>query len=259
MDYYDYPEYIPVSEKKKKAENAINRLKKKNNNIKPIVISGNKIAKTWWGIAWIRNLERYADYSNRIGRGRSYVRHGAVLDLQINAGNITALVQGSRAKPYKVSISIKTLPRAVWGNIISTCEGQLGSLSELIEGKFPKSLEELFTAKDRGLFPSPGQISFNCSCPDWASMCKHVAAVLYGVGARLDEDPSLFFLLRNIEVEKLISSAVAQKSEKLLKKKPVESKRIMNDVDIASVFGIDGSSELEEKKKTTKNNKKKKR
>jgi uncharacterized Zn finger protein len=247
MGYYEFPPYIPVSEKKKKAESAINQLKKKNKNIKPVIISGNKIAKTWWGIAWIRNLERYADYSNRIGRGRSYVRHGAVLDIQVNAGNITALVQESRNKPYKVTISIKTLPKDVWKHIISTCEGQLGSLSELIEGKFPKALAELFTAKDKGLFPSPKQISFDCSCPDWAYMCKHVAAVLYGVGARLDEDPALFFLLRNIKVEKLISSAVAQKSEKLLKKGPVESKRIIHDSDISAVFGIDYSHELKEK------------
>jgi uncharacterized Zn finger protein len=252
MGYYEFPPYVPVSEKKKRAEKVIEKLKKKNPHIKPVVITGNKIAKTWWGIEWICNLERYADYSNRIGRGRSYVRNDAVLDLQIEAGKITALVQGSNIKPYAVIISIKTLPRDVWKHIISTCEGQLGSLSELVEGKFPKALAELFTARDKGLFPSPKQISFNCSCPDWAYMCKHVAAVLYGVGARLDEDPALFFVLRNIKVENLVSSAVSQKSEKLLQKAPIKSSRIMNDRDISAVFGIECSYGLEEKKRKKK-------
>jgi uncharacterized Zn finger protein len=247
MRYYDYgfPPYVSVSEKRSKAKQNADKLKKKNPDIKPVVIEGSKIAKTWWGIAWTQNLERYADYENRIGRGRSYVRHGAVLDLQIEAGKISALVQGSMSQPYSITISIKPLDRGVWKNITTTCEGKLGSLAELLEGKFPKSLAELFTAKETGLFPSPRQIKFDCSCPDWADMCKHIAAVLYGVGARLDEDPALFFLLRKVKIDDFISRAVTQKSEKLLKKAPVTSKRIMNELDISAVFGIEMAESVE--------------
>ncbi|OHD66735.1 MAG: hypothetical protein A2176_07800 [Spirochaetes bacterium RBG_13_51_14] len=241
MDYdnYGFPRYVSVSKKRAKAKKSAEKLKKKNPNMKPVVIEGGKIAKTWWGIGWIQNLERYADYDNRIGRGRSYVRHGAVLDLQIEAGKINALVQGSRAKPYSITISIKPVSREVWKNITAVCEGKLASLAELLKGEFPESLAELFTVKDRGLFPSPKQIAFDCSCPDWADMCKHVAAVLYGVGARLDEDPTLFFLLRKANMDDLISQAVAKKSESLLQKAPVASRRIMSDSDISAVFGIE--------------------
>ena len=241
MGYYDYgyPRYISAGEKQEKAKKSAEKLKKKNPNMKPVVIEGNKIARTWWGIAWIQNLERYADYSNRIGRGRSYVRNGAVLDLQIEAGKITALVQGSRAKPYSITISIKALSKDVWKKIATTCEGKLGSLADLLKGEFPQSLGDLFVAKDRGLFPSPKQISFDCSCPDWADMCKHVAAVLYGVGSRLDADPALFFILRKAKVDDLISKSVAHKSERLLKKTPVASTRIMSETDISAVFGIE--------------------
>ncbi len=241
MAYYHYgfPPYVPVAEKRAKAEKSAKKLKKQNPGLKPVVIDGNKIAKTWWGIEWIKNLERYADYSNRIGRGRSYVRHGAVLDLQIGPGVINALVQGTQSTPYEITITIKPLSRDMWKKIILACEGKLGSLAEFLEGAFPKSLQEIFTVKEKGLFPSPKQISFDCSCPDWASMCKHIAAVLYGVGARFDEDPSLFFLLRDVKIDDLISRAVSGKSEKLLDKKEVASKRIMRDADISGVFGID--------------------
>ncbi|MDA3811347.1 MAG: hypothetical protein PF518_13570 [Spirochaetaceae bacterium] len=247
-DDYGFPPYVSVSEKKAKAQKAAAKLKKKNPGIKPVVIEGSKIAKSWWGIAWIKNLESYADYSNRIGRGRSYVRHGAVLDLQIEEGKVTALVQGSRSKPYTVDITIKPLAATEMKHIVSACEGKLSSLNELIEGKFPKDLGELFTIQKKGLFPTPRQISFDCSCPDWASMCKHVAAVLYGIGARLDEDPSLFFILRKIKIEKMISKAVTQKSESLLTDTPIKSRRIMNKNDMADVFGL----EIEENKNTKK-------
>lgn len=258
MGYYDYryPKYVSVSEKRDKAKKSAEKLKKKNPNLKPVIIEGNKIARTWWGIAWIKNLERYADYSNRIGRGRSYVRHGAVLDLQIEAGKITALVQGSRSKPYSISISITALTKNVWKNIVATCEGTLGSLTDLVKGDFPKSLEDLFFTKDKGLFPSPKQISFNCSCPDWAEMCKHVAAVLYGIGSRLDEDPALFFILRKAKLDDLVTRAVSQKSEKLVKKTPVSSSRIMDVADISAVFGIEmaENDELTQKKSKKKKN-----
>jgi uncharacterized Zn finger protein len=236
--YYGFPEYVPVAQKRAKAEKKLKDLRKKNPGIQPVVIEGKSIAHTWWGKSWNENLERYADYSNRIGRGRSYVRHGAVLDLQIKPGKIHGLVQGSQAKPYEVEIAIGKLDKSTWKRVREAAGGQLDSLAELLAGKFPKPLQALFFARDGGLFPSPKEISFDCSCPDWASMCKHVAAVLYGVGARLDESPSLFFDLRGIKVDDLITQAMKRTSQALLKKAGTKTSRVMEDADLTDVFGI---------------------
>ncbi len=239
MAFWGFPRYVSVAEKKARAEKKLNQLKKKKQDLRPVIIEGSAIARTWWGKAWNKNLERYADYSNRIGRGRSYVRYGSVLDLQINAGEIKALVHGSRAKPYSITIKIRKLNRAAWQEITSGCSGMLESLEELLAGKFPKALEEAFMQRDRGLFPSPKELEFDCSCPDWASMCKHVAAALYGVGARLDEEPTLFFTLRGVETSELISRTVSTQAESLLEKASKKSSRIIADADLSSVFGID--------------------
>ncbi|MEW5746211.1 MAG: SWIM zinc finger family protein [Nitrospirota bacterium] len=240
MSYWNrFPEYVPVARKKEKAAKKLKELLKKSPGLMPVVLEGKSIARTWWGKAWNRNLEQYADYSNRIGRGRSYVRHGTVLDLRIEPGEIQALVQGSRSKPYKVSIKIAALQKNIWKEIRSACEGMLESLQELIEGKFPKALGEVFTAEKSGMFPSPKEITFSCSCPDWAYMCKHVSAVLYGTGARLDEDPKLFFTLRKAEIGDLIQQAVAGKADKLLAKAAGKSSRIIDESDLSAVFGID--------------------
>ena len=240
MSYWDYyPRYVSVAEKKAKAAKKLKQLKKKNHNIKPVVIEGSAIAKTWWGKSWNRNLERYADYSNRIGRGRSYVRHGAVLDLQIDSGKVESLVQGTRSKPYSVSIKIKAINKNIWQDIKAFCGGKLDSMQKLLDGKFPKALGEIFMARGKGLFPSPEEIEFFCSCPDWAYMCKHVAATLYGIGARLDEDPGLFFKLRKVRMKDLITGAVEDKTRKLLEKAKKKTKRVIAESDLADVFGID--------------------
>ncbi|MEA2085369.1 MAG: hypothetical protein U9O82_14240 [Thermodesulfobacteriota bacterium] len=239
MSYWRYPRYVSVAEKQAKAAKKLKQLKKKMPGIKPVVIKGNNLARTWWGKSWNKNLERYADYTNRIGRGRSYVRHGAVLDLKIDSGKVTALVQGSTSKPYEVVINIKAVSQANWSAIKKQCEGQLKSLQDLLAGKFPKALGEIFFAKGKGLFPSPQAISFNCSCPDWASMCKHVAATLYGVGARFDEDPSLFFKLRGADTGDLIARAVKDKTGELLAKTKRKSARVIDDADLSDIFGID--------------------
>ena len=194
MRYYDeFPPYVPVAQRRAKAEKQLQQMQKKNPHLKPVILTGNSLASTWWGKSWNSNLERYADYSNRIGRGRSYVRNRAVLDLQLTSGKVTALVQGSRPQPYKIAITIDTLSADNWSSIRQACAGRFDSLSELLAGKFPQALKDLFFEKGAGLFPAPHDIHFDCSCPDWASMCKHVAAALYGVGARLDEDPAVIF------------------------------------------------------------------
>jgi len=239
MTYWRYPRYVSVAEKKAKAARKLKQLKKKNPAIQPIVIEGRAIAKTWWGKSWNLNLERYADYSNRIGRGRSYVRHGAVLDLQIEAGKIQSLVQGSRAKPYTVSIRIKGITKQIWQNMKAACAGKLDSLQGLLSGKFPKTLGEVFTAQGRGLFPSPQEISFDCSCPDWADMCKHVAATLYGIGTRLDDDAGLFFTLRKVKIDDLIQQTLKDQSYKLLEKAESMSPGKIAESDLSGMFGID--------------------
>ena len=237
---YYYPAYVSVAQKKARAERKRNALKKKNPGIQPVIIEGRTLARTWWGKSWNRNLEQYADYANRIGRGRSYVRHGAVLDLQITPGTITALVAGSAGAPYRVIITIQPIPKKQWRHIQARCRDQMDSLKQLLAGQFPKTLEAVFTQKGQGLFPAPEEISLDCSCPDWAVMCKHVAAVLYGVGARLDQDPSLFFVLRKADVKDLVSETVNAGKKELLTRSRQKSSRIMEDqADLSGLFGID--------------------
>ena len=237
---YGYPQYVSVGERRAKAEKKIQQLKKKNPDISPVEINGTKIAHSWWGISWNKNLESYADYSNRIGRGRSYVRHGSVLDLKIKKGKILSLVQGSRSRPYEVEISISKIKSSVWQKILSECQGQIDSLQTIVDGKLPKTMETVLTQPSSGMFPAPAEIGLNCSCPDSAYMCKHVAATLYGVGARLDHDPSLFFTLRGVKMEDLVSQAVKGEAETLLQRaKKKTSGRIIREEDLSATFGID--------------------
>ncbi len=242
MRSWGYPPYVSVAEKRAKAAKKLKQLQKKNPHINPILIDGTAIARTWWGKAWNKNLESYADYQNRIGRGRGYVRHGAVLDLQIGSGKVESLVQGSRSRPYSVTVRIKAMGKRNWKEVKTASQGRLDSLRELLAGKIPRSLGEIFTRQGKGLFPSPGEIDFSCSCPDWASMCKHVAATLYGIGARLDRDPELFFKLRQVKMKDLVSGAVEGKTRELLKKAGKKSARVIADSDLSDVFGIDMES-----------------
>lgn len=235
---YGFPKYVPVAEKKAKAQAQLEKLKKKQPNLAPVTISGNKLAKTWWGVSWNKNLEAYADYANRIGRGRSYVRHGSVLDLVIEEGKVRALVHGSGRKPYEVTVQIKPIPAKNWQTITEKCGHSIDSLEELAAGKFPKELSSLFTLKGDGLFPTPKEIQLECSCPDWAVMCKHVAAALYGVGARLDEDPTLFFTLRSAPYEELLKEAVQNRLEMLLENADKHSARAIDDDQIHDLFGL---------------------
>lgn len=238
--YYNrYPRYVPVAEKEAKAAAALKRLCKSRPDLQPVILAGKALARTWWGKGWNINLERYADYSNRIGRGRAYLRHGAVLDLVIEAGEIRALVQGSRSKPYEVVVAIKPIGADRWEGIKKQCRGRIEALPDLLAGRFPTELAEIFMAPGAGLFPAPAEINFQCSCPDWASMCKHVAATLYGIGARLDEEPTLFFKLRQVEMSELISGALQESSSHLLAQSTRKSERVLEDTDLGALFGIE--------------------
>ncbi len=233
-----FPEYVPVAEKRRKALKALEKLRKKDPGIQPVAIAGNKIAKTWWGVAWNKNLESYADYDYRLERGRSYVRNGFVLDLRIEPGSIAAVVAGSEREPYRVQIRIESLVRAKWERITALCGRSIAGIEQLARGEFPKELEALFTQKGEGLFPAPKEIKFSCTCPDGACLCKHVAAALYGVGARLDEAPPLFFRLRNIEIEALMKKSIEEKMANMLKNSGKKTRRVIEDVDISGLFGI---------------------
>jgi uncharacterized Zn finger protein/DNA-binding transcriptional regulator YiaG len=164
-----------------------------------------KIATSFWGNAWCKHLEAFSDYANRLPRGRTYVRNGSVLHLAIEPGSVKALVQGSSL--YEESVTIAPLEKAKWQAIQARCQGRIGSLIELLQGRISDEIMQVVTDPVNGLFPQPSQIQLSCSCPDWASMCKHVAAVLYGIGARLDTRPELLFKLRGVDHNDLISSA----------------------------------------------------
>lgn len=223
---------------KKNAGESIKKQHKKGKEMQPIIISGRKLTKSWWGTAWCENLERYADYASRLERGKRYVRSGTVIDLKVEKGKIEARVQGTRKTPYKIEIRISPLNQQHCQNIIDQCSEKIENMEELMSGNFPLGMKELFLGED-GLFPKPSEISFNCSCPDWALMCKHVAAALYGVGVRLDENPALFFELRGIDMNKFIDVALENRVENMLKNAQKPSDRIIDDgVDVNELFGV---------------------
>lgn len=231
--YGGWAPYVSVAERRKKATKKITDLQKKGKTISPVTIEGRTIARTFWGKAWCDNLETYSDFENRLPRGRTYVRNGSVIDLQITEGEIAAMVSGSSI--YKVKITICSLDQPRWKNLITQCSGQIDSLVELLQGKFSRGVMEIITCKERGLFPRPQQISMNCSCPDSAVMCKHVAAVLYGVGARLDESPELFFLLRKVDHSELITAARTGGAVT----RTAKPDKVLKSTDLSALFGID--------------------
>ncbi|MCM1119635.1 MAG: hypothetical protein NC543_09775 [bacterium] len=234
MSIYSQP---TTSKLQKNAKDTTAREKARGKSMEPIRIQGRKIVNSWWGQAWCNNLEQYADFESRLDRGKRYVKTGAVVDLKIERGKVLARVQGRRKTPYKIEIRISPLSEERCQYAISQCERQIENLELLLQGKFPEELKELFTGKE-GLFPSPREISFNCSCPDWALMCKHVAAALYGIGARFDENPLLFFELRGINVDRFIDVALENRVESMLKNAGNASERVIPSANLESLFGI---------------------
>jgi uncharacterized Zn finger protein len=227
------PPYVSVAEKRQRAQAAARKLAKRGQRLQPICIKGREIATTFWGKAWCRNLEAYSDYDTRLPRGRSYVRNGCVLDLQISPGSVKALVSGTQV--YKVNITIAPVTAAAWKALKRECAGQVGSLIDLLQGKLSDAVMKIITSPGGGLFPKPSQIEFDCSCPDWAGMCKHVAATLYGVGARLDHNPELLFLLRGVNHGELIAEA----TESVTAGPQSQDAGTLAAGDIAEVFGIE--------------------
>jgi uncharacterized Zn finger protein len=235
MSWYSFRPYVSVAERRRKAEAAVKKLSKKGRPLAPVQLEGRKIAATFWGKSWCDNLESYSDYENRLPRGRTYVRNGSVIDLQIASGKIEALVQGSDL--YKIAIAITPFDAKRWREFKRNCAGKITNLLDLLQGRLSKEILADITAHGTGLFPSPKEIKLGCSCPDWAGMCKHVAAVLYGIGARLDTKPELFFTLRGVEMQELVLAAGATAVA------PVEGAladgSALAGADLSEIFGVD--------------------
>ncbi|ABM36412.1 SWIM zinc finger family protein [Polaromonas naphthalenivorans] len=234
MNYGQWPAYVSVAERRAKAEKAAAKAKKAGIVLTPITAFRGAIAKTFWGKAWCDNLEHYSDYASRLPRGRTYVRNGSVIDLQITPGEVRAQVMGSSL--YKVTASVTAVPEKQWQTICADCSGSIDSLVELLQGKLSNAVMERICKPGSGLFPSPKEIRFNCDCPDSASMCKHVAAVLYGIGARLDQQPEVLFTLRRVDAKDLVSQA--SRGLPAASKRPATGK-VLDDAQLAAMFGIE--------------------
>jgi uncharacterized Zn finger protein len=233
MAFYGFREYVSVAQRRLRALKEVEKLKKRGRAVSPVAVEGRKIAASFWGRAWCDNLERYSDFESRLPRGRTYLRNGSVIDLQIGRGKVEALVSGSEI--YRVKVEIAVAAPARWTGICWDCAGSVGSLIELLQGKLSKNVMERVCREADGLFPTPGEITMSCSCPDWADMCKHVAATLYGIGARLDSDPDLLFTLRGVDRAELVSVGV----DLPLTRTAAASERVLADDDVAALFGID--------------------
>jgi uncharacterized Zn finger protein len=236
--YKDMYPTMSVEELREKARRSLADAERSGRHLNPVTVTSRTICKSWWGRAWCQNMENYLDYTNRLPRGRSYVRNGAVIDLSIREGKAEALVQGSEWRPYKVTILVDSLSEGQMEKISRLCSRELDSMEELIAGHFPKSLESLLTEKG-ALFPTAREIEFYCTCPDSAHMCKHVAAAMYGIGVRLDENPFYFFILRGIDVERLVKKTLDSRVESMLAHGDVKNDRIIDDREMEDLFHLE--------------------
>ena len=228
-----WPPYVSAAQRRRMATEEQAKLRKRGVAIAPVVMEGRAITRTFWGTAWCKNLESYSDFKSRLPRGRSYVRSGSVIHLEIVPGKINAFVRGTST--YVVTVDISALPKQRWRSICKESAGAIDSLVELLQGRFSKAVMDRICRQNSGLFPSPREIEFSCSCPDVASMCKHVAAVLYGVGVRLDGQPELLFRLREVSEQDLIASAGADLQ--LSKRRPSKA-RVLEGADLSQLFGL---------------------
>jgi uncharacterized Zn finger protein len=234
MSFFVWGDYVSVAERRRRAAAKIADLRKKGRSLAPVKIEGRKIATTFWGQSWCANLERYSDYASRLPRGRSYVRNGLVIDLQIAKGKVTAMVSGSEL--YEVEIAIAPVAAKRWKGICRDCAGTIDSLIELLQGRLAKGVMDRVCREGDGLFPQPSEIKLSCSCPDWADMCKHVAGALYGIGARLDSEPRLLFELRGVDASELVAGA--DQGAGRLKSAPTTAK-VLAEGDVAALFGLE--------------------
>ena len=204
---YWYPTYVPVGVRRARANLKMRELRAQGMKVQPVELRGRTIAGSFWGQRWCEHLESFSDYENRLPRGRTYVRNGSVCHLAIEPGRVEAMVVGREL--YQVVVRIRPLEQPSWKAIKKACAGQIGSVLELLQGRLSDRVMDVVADRDTGLFPQPGEIELACDCPDWATMCKHAAAVLYGVGSRLDDSPELLFRLRGVDEAELIAADMA--------------------------------------------------
>ncbi len=237
MSWHQFRPYVSVAKRRQQAAMTAKKMAKQGQALSPVQPEGRAIATTFWGLAWCTNLESYSDYSNRLPRGRTYLRNGSVIDLQIAPALITGLVQGSSL--YKIRIQIESLPGSRWKSFCADSAGKVTSLLDLLQGRLSKGVLEAIARPADGLFPTSKQIKMSCSCPDSAGLCKHLAAVLYGVGTRLDEKPELFFTLRSVDMKDLISAATASATQSSAIQR---GNRSLEGEDLSALFGVDVES-----------------
>ncbi len=234
-EWWNWQPRPTMAARRKTAARLIATLRRNGQAPSPVQIVGRKMVRTFWGQAWCDNLLSYSDYANRLPRGQSYLRNGCVLDLRIEPGSVAALVSGSDI--YTVEIAIRPLARTAWSRLVKRCAGRIESAVELLRGELSGAVMEIIARRDGGLFPAPRAMTLRCSCPDWAVMCKHVAAVLYGVGARLDQRPELLFVLRGVDHLELISAAPRGVGQG--RKRGPGGGRKVKGARLSEVFGID--------------------
>lgn len=231
--WYTFKPYVSVAQRRANAKKEMSKLTAKGKKITPVEIEGRKIATTFWGKAWCDHIEGLADFESRLPRGRTYVRNGSVCHLQITQGRIDAYVCGSEL--YTVGIDIQPLSDRRWREISQRCAGQVGTALELLQGKFSDAVMRVLTDPKTGMFPSSDDFDLDCSCPDYVRLCKHLAAVLYGVGARLDTQPELLFVLRGVDPTELVEASIDTNA--LTRGKSAAP--TVADHELADVFGID--------------------
>lgn len=233
--YYSFQKPPTIDELKEKARKATKK------EYHPVVLSSRTISSSWWGKAWCSNIDLYADQYNRLDRGKKYVRADCVVDLEINGGTVEAKVVGSRKTPYDVKVTIDPIKAENYERITSIAEGKLKSMEALESGEFPKEYQELFTMKESGLFPKLGEIHFYCSCPDSSRICKHIAAVLYAIGSRLDDDPFLFFSLRGIDVKEFAGRIIKKEAARIWQgvESKLDKERVISEDEARHLFGYE--------------------
>lgn len=237
MRFFHRP-YVPVAQRKIQAQKAGAKLARESGrSAAPVVIDGRAIAKSFWGCAWCDHLEAFSDYANRLPRGRTYVRNGSVIDLRIEPGQVIALVQGSSL--YRIRIEFQPMQADRWKAFKQRSSGKVTNLVDLLQGRLSKEILADVTRRDTGLFPAPAEITMDCSCPDWAGMCKHLAAVLYGVGSRLDDQPELLFVLRGVEVGELVAAATASAAGPISGEATVATDPTLAGEDLSALFGVE--------------------
>jgi uncharacterized Zn finger protein len=240
MSFFAWKPYVPVAKRRQQAARKLAKMQRRGAKLSPVVIEGRTIASSFWGKAWCENLERYSDFANRLPRGRTYVRNGSILDLQVTKGEITAKVSGSELYTIKITITAVAVTR--WKSICSDCAGSIDGVVELLQGRLAKGVMDRVCRQGEGLFPGPKEIKLSCSCPDWAGMCKHVAATLYGVGARLDSQPELLFALRGVDAKDMIVGASTLLAAP---KRAASARKVLADDNMAALFGLDMAAEGE--------------